>query len=1005
MQPFDSKTYLPDVLGPYRGTSELPSLFERYLLDFDDADDAAIERRLEEVKRYWDKQGEHARYGSMIRDLAEKHPEARLKLADATERARAVAEARGKAEEAVERKRKGREDWERLLRESVQAAGGLDPARRARLEKLGRGAGIPEEELRRKLDAVPEAKEPEVLDPVVRTGIAAKLSALAQALEEPRAGRSLHHALGLEVTAETDEVRLRREAEVAENNRRSPGSVKDAWKEVLAEVKLHLLDADPGAYVNGLVADVREALEQAAFEAIADDNVIDEVEAEQLRQRAIELGLSPELAQAAVAELAREHGAMVQTGEVVDLVSCPACNHPHTRAGGAERCSRCGAALFVTCPGCGERAEATASRCSSCGTDLHRHAAASRALERLPDLLAEGRVAEAEEQMRSAQLVLGAADPASAEATPQVRAAVEAARRGWAEAEAARADRRQYEARRLLGGLAKVAKDFRGQAGELPAEALSAVEGRISEAEERLRAALRASAEEREEALVEVLRLAADCAEAERELDKLPPEPPGAVEATASGAAVSVRWGASPTAGAGYAVTRVTLPGGLESRVGETEDLRLEDPTAPAGALVRYRVAAIRGRAGSTAISSEPVVAAYEVRNLVAVAGDGQVDLSWAPLGESGRVVVERRQENELTPVPIAPHLTGAGDRDVVNGRRYAYRVYAEYPSPDGDVVRTAGQTVFAEPVERPQPLEGLRLRADRSRVELEFDPPATGSVAVFKSVREPEAIKGASLDPGRLAELGEQLPVQGEIAIDASPPQGPCFYLPVTTAGSVAVVGVALRHVALPEVGNAQAVLQGKRALVTWTWPEGVTIARVLWRHDRRPEGPEDEAAERLDYRLGEYRDGGGFSIAIGEQRSLFVSVFPAARIDGEIVCGTAAGKGSSAMLRAAQKTEVRYAVRRAGGLRKRLEVEVCEPAEGELPELVLVGREGDILPRSPSDGKVLARLGGDGPRSSSLEMRQLSRPLAVKLFLDSSSAAGSHVLFDPMVDDLLIS
>jgi hypothetical protein len=35
---------------------------------------------------------------------------------------------------------------------------------------------------------------------------------------------------------------------------------------------------------------------------------------------------------------------------------------------------------------------------------------------------------------------------------------------------------------------------------------------------------------------------------------------------------------------------------------------------------------------------------------------------------------------------------------------------------------------------------------------------------------------------------------------------------------------------------------------------------------------------------------------------------------------------------------------------------------------------------------------------------VRQLSRPLAIKLFLDSAAAAGSHVLLDPMVDDLLI-
>ena len=1005
MRPFDPKSYLAEVLGPYRGSGELPSLFERYLLDLDDADDAVIEGRLAEVKRYWDKQTENPRYGSMIRDLAGKHAEARLRLADASERAREVEKARRRQADAAERERKGREEWEQLLEESVQAAGGLDPARRARLEKLGREAGIPVEELRQRLDAVPEAKEPEVLDRNTRREVAAKLSTLAQALEEPRASRSLYHALGLELGAEVGEVRTRREAEVAENNRRSPSSLKEAWKEVLPEVKLHLLDAEPDAYVNGLLADVREALDQVAFKAIADDNVIDELEAEQLRRGAIELGLSPELAQRVIGELAREHGAVVQMGEPVDLIVCPACNHPQGRAGGTERCSRCGAALFVTCPGCGEPAEATAARCSSCGTDLHRHAAAARAVERLPALLAEGRVAEAEEQLNGAQQVLESSHPALVDVTRQVRTAVEAARRGWAEVEAARSDRRQFAARRLLGDLGRRAKDFRGQTGELPAEALDAVERRIAEAEERLRVALQAPADQREAALVEVLRLAADYPEAEGELDKLPPEPPGTVEVRMSGATLSLSWEPSPTAGVGYAVTRVTLPAGIESRVGETEDRRLEDPAASAGSVVRYKVAATRGRASSAPVTSEPVVAAYEVRHLQADAGDGQVELSWAPIGDSGRVVVERREEGELAPVPIVPDLTGVRDPEVSNGCRYAYRVHVEYPGADGGVVRTDGQTVFAQPVERPRALEGLRVRAEGDRVELEFEPPPVGSVAVFRSAEEPEIAAGATVSAGRLTELGEQLPVQGSVAVDSSPPQGRCFYLPVTIAGSVAVAGAALSHLALPEIENAQVVMQGKRALVTWTWPAGVTIARVLWRHDRRPAGPGDGEAERVDYRLGEYRDGGGFSIAMGDHRSLFVSVFPAARIDGNTVCGSAAGRGSSAMLRFEQKTEVRYSVRRVGGLRKRLEVEVSEPPEGALPELVLVGREGDILPRSASDGKVLARLGGDGPRSSTLEMRQLSRPLAVKLFLDSASAAGSHVLYDPLVDDLLIA
>lgn len=1004
MRPFDPKSYLADALGPYRDSTESPSLFERYLLDLDDADDAAIELRLEEVKRYWDKQTEHPRYGAMIRGLAEKHAEARLVLADAGERARAVEQARGREAEATERRRREREGWERLLKQAIESAGGLDPARRAQLEKVGRRAGISEAELKAKLDAAPEVMKPELLDPAAWRGIVAHLSALAQAVEEPRLGLSLFHALGLEVTAERDEVRARREALVAENNKSREGNVKSAWDRVLSQVKGHLLDNDSGAYVNALAAHVGEELERSALEAIADDNVIDEVEAEHLRQQAIERGLSPELAQQVVAELARDQGALVRTGEAVDFVACPACNHVHRRDAGAERCGHCGTGLFIICPGCGERGEATASRCSSCGVDLHRHAAANRTLERLPELIATGRVGQAQEDLERALEVLGSSGTGVAEAARPVREAAEAARRAWAEVEAARADKRQYAARRLLSDLARRAKDFRADSGDLPAEALAKVEARIGEAEARLREAREAGAVDREQALVEVLRLAADCAEAEHELDKLPPQPPTAVEVEAGSGAISVRWRGSATIGVGYAVTRVALPRGVESRVGETEDLWLEDTSAPAGALVRYRVSAVRGRAVSTPVSSEAVVAAHEVGELAATAGDSHVALSWAPLGDVGRIVVERREEGSEAPVEIAPDLTGVTDRAVVNGRRYAYRVLVEYPGPEGGTIRTSGQTVFAQPVERPEPVEALRIRGDRARVELGFEPPATGSVIVLRSSREPEVAMGEALDPQRLAELGVQLTTQGASAVDSDPPSGRCFYLPVTTAGSMAVAGATVPHVVLPEIENTQVVINGRRARVTWAWPEGITLARVVWRHDRRPDGPEDATAESVDYRLGEYRDGGGFSVEMGAHRSLFVSVFPATRADGEVVCGSGGGRGSSAMLRQETKTPVRYSVRRVGGLRKRLEVEVSEPAEGDLPELVLVGRAGDILPRSAADGEVLARLGGDGPRVSSLEMRELSRPLAVKLFLDSSGAGSSHVLFDPLVDDLLI-
>jgi hypothetical protein len=1004
VQPFDPKSYLGQVLAPYMDSAELPGLFERYLLEVDDADEAAIEARLDEVRGYWDKKTEHPRYGATIRLLKEKHREATFTLADPKARAKLADELRTRQLEQAEESARASKEWDELLEQLVRSGHGLEPAQRKRLEKMAASSGISAEQARAKLDAAPVAPEPELLDPGQRQVISRALTTLARDSGEPRMGLSLFHAFGLEIADELEAVQARHREQVEANQVRPHGNSKANWESVLSLAKIHLFENDPRAYVRGLLSDVREALEIKALKATADDGEIDEVEAEQLLREALALGLTTDLAQQVVADLAREYGAGLRTGAAVDFVACPVCNNPHPREAGDERCRRCGTALFIECPsGCGQKNDATAARCANCEADLHRYTAALRAVNRLDGLIADGRPAQARDDLAEAARVLGRSNPDVERSSRRVMAAAEAAKRTWAEVEAARADRRQYAARGLLVELEKTAKDFPGPAGELPGRALDAVRERLGEAEAMLQGALALDGDPRERALVNVLRIAVDCAEAERELDKLPPEPPGKVTAAASGTVMAIAWSPSASKAVDYLVTRIAA-GGAKAAVGETDGLRIEDARAPAGTLARYTVEAVRGRARSTATISADVTVAYEVGDFLASGADGEVRLSWKSRGDAGRVLVSRREEESGSEVAIIPDAAGVVDRAVVNGRRYTYLVQVDYPGPAGGLIRTPGRTAFAQPVERPKPLEDLAVSSGPAGVTLDFEAPAAGTVSILRCAEDPELELGAALDPGRLAELGHALSPGGSSALDPDPPSGRCFYQAVTVAAGVAIAGAVVAHVALPEISNVRAVANGREAKVTWTWPDGITLARVVWRHDSQPDGPEDAAAEAIDYRLGEYRDSGGCSIGLGEQRALFVAVYPAIRADGEIACGSGGGKGSRAALRTKSKTELRYAVRRSGRLQKRLEVEVCEPAAGTLPELLLVAREGELLPRTASDGTVLARLGGDGPRASTVELRGLSRPLAVKLFLGSAGAASSFVLFDPMADDLLI-
>jgi hypothetical protein len=53
MLPFDKNTYFKGVLRRYVGTPDEPGLFERYCLEFDDTDGAAIAARLKDVANVW----------------------------------------------------------------------------------------------------------------------------------------------------------------------------------------------------------------------------------------------------------------------------------------------------------------------------------------------------------------------------------------------------------------------------------------------------------------------------------------------------------------------------------------------------------------------------------------------------------------------------------------------------------------------------------------------------------------------------------------------------------------------------------------------------------------------------------------------------------------------------------------------------------------------------------------------------------------------------------------
>jgi hypothetical protein len=1006
VRPLDPSKFLAETLRPYAVGERpgLPGMLDRYLLDPFDNDDAAIEQRLREVKTLWDKSFNHSRYGKLARALSNEHEDAELMLLDPGERAQLAEAARRASEEADRKAAAALSDWQALLAEHV-ARGGLTPNSRATLERIAKSEGLDARLVQAELDAAPVAAKPTAMPPEKREQLRRSLADLAREVGEERLALSLYHGLGLDgLTDDLTLVRRRYDEVEAANRARKIGPANTAYKTLLANVKLYLLDQDPRAYIEGLVADVEAAMELEAAR-VATDGVIDAMEAEALLQSAIKRGLTPELGRRVITELARQNDASVETGKPVEYVACPSCNTPHPRPSAPKACQRCGTALFVTCPvaECGATNDAIAVRCATCGTDLQAFAEATRRLRALPGALDGGRCGWAASELQEIERVLGAA-AIPADLRERVQSAAAAADGLWAEAESAISGRRLYAARSALQKLVKSAGDVPGPTGERPAARAEEVDRRLKEVDAALARARAASGPERERALVEAIGLAEDCGEAAAALHTIAPEPPTAVRARLGTTGPVVEWVASRSPGVRYRVRRVDNRSGEHAELALTEGLRCEDRDAGSGAVVHYEVCALRGPAASASADSASLLVAREVEDVSSRDGDGEVRIGWRTVPSSARVIVERTAETDGSVVTLLADRAGIVDRDVRNGERYGYRIAVEYNGVAGEVQRTAGIMLYGQPSAPPEGIEELRIGAQSGAVTIAYDRPLAGTVTILRCEAEPAVQPGEALDPGGLATLGRTLPATAEGARDDRV-SGLCWYLPVTVAGGSAVAGRAVRHLALPPVENVSAVARTGQVKVTWEWPDGVRLAKVVWRRDRQPSGSDDPGAESAWVRLGAYRDAGGFTIDAHDGSSVFVGVVAGLRVDGELVAGTALTKGSRSTARQTTKSSLTYAVRRSRVFRRRLEVQVEVPPGVTAPSLVLVARSGDLLPRTASEGDVLARLGGSEPLNSTVDLKGRRFPVAVRLFLESSSSADGFRIDDPGPDDLLLS
>lgn len=580
--PFDGNDYRKRVLAAVqkRGGPESSDPFEIYDLPVEQVgrwSDADVAAQVDEVWGFWQRQRDHPKYGTLVGLLVAMHEQYAGEVLDPRRRGYLV--------EHVRQQREARDSarfqpLDEAVARLVQRHGGIPRDKLEGLVEVGALGGLSRVEVEVRLRrhrvvdtaTAPPPPPPAASSPVSdhrRQQVRDLLDEFGRLQEQP-APPTLLALLGLGPDADDAEVAHRAEAWRARCRELPPLRIRAVADELMVHVA-ELLEAGPlvrDAYLDAVVHDVRARLLPRVRAAVLVEDRLVADDHEHLYEEALDLGLDPGRARAALAAMAAELGVAIE---------------PMRGSG-------------VPTP-----APTPAPAQDRAWEGMLRAARAA---------LRRGALLEARRLVAQARSTGDAASATPVRAVgDEVDEAIREAELRWRAVSAALGARRFAEAIEHLEHLARVASDIPSPAGLDTAEAeLARARAEVTEADARV-ADARVAADP-VGALMSVLERWPQHPAAVAALAAMPLHPPTSVRAVrdASGAVV-VTWQPSPTSGATYKVARVE-PNGTTRVVGRTATPQIEDGGAPAGPEVPvYVVMAVQpGRVSGEVRSDEVVV-------------------------------------------------------------------------------------------------------------------------------------------------------------------------------------------------------------------------------------------------------------------------------------------------------------------------------------------------------------------------------------------------------------
>lgn len=978
-------------------TEHRPSYY--LALDLDPTVDewSVIEARIDELRLKWSAQTVNgnqaqrrkAKWG--LDNLAE----IRATLADPAKR-------KVEASAAAKERQAGREEREKSLEASIAVLKRTGQCTREQIELLAKESGGVytreeiEERVRRAGIQVAGAAQPsnrpakKRLDDTVAEKIRVELGHLGL--------KNLYEVLGAGASPKSSVAVLRARADELFKALQRDGKTDSfsSARSSLAGFAMSTFSSEQEKekYDNTLALESMERL-RPQLEIAGQDKFIETGELDELVKLARGLGVAGDDARQYIEDYAAKRGWRVQGATSLPSDALRTCGFCSTlaRTKDDERCASCGQALSLACPRCQAPNPRENAACAKCGA--HRGDAPV-----MFHLLKEGREhalrGTFEEALRAFDTILvhWGGWPSAVEARAEAQKKKSARDEALTVVERLAVERKMIAAQAALD---RLSRDHASAAASTVAkrieQAIRQAESIFQDAEMKRRAGHHELAFER---YVEALDHAADHAGARQALTRAPPAAPTSLVVQESNSGYRVSWTASTSKGAvSYRVVRKA--GGLPSSPAEgavsqeVSVTRFDDLAADSGTRWFYAVYAVRAGITSTeAATSGPHLLAAEVRDLTAQVGDAEVVLRWSMPNGAVRVEVWRRADTPPRHVGDGASIPAAGreahDTRLTNGATYHYLVAAVYPHPrtQGTVLTTTGVRVSATPIAPPRPVLDLKAKRQGKSVLLSWSPIPGAGVQVRQSTRAPDVAPGFAMRLADAARFGAMVPATsaGTAQVDLSGP-GETFFVPLSVAGEVAIVGQPASASNVDPVSNLRTQAVGRSIILTWTWPAGVDEVLVGYALDDYPEGPDNGRGTWTTVNRAGYERSAGWELFDPAKTRHYFTLLARAPRSNHLSSPEHVVETLGYTVAVSYRVVLKKGL--LGGSIKDAWVELECRERDHLGELLVVGKAREV-PLTPDDGQVIAEVGSvrfeSGKAKIPIPKDQQGKPLFVKLF-----------------------